>query len=139
MLLLLPKTYRSTPQTGSPGDMHHFILEAENVFHGTSKFTENLCHTDKGVRIANLRILCHFKQHGSEISAVNQPSDVCPTICNNFFLLSLSLSDCGFFFWGRGGAGVVLWCCYRVICRLNIFITIFHNYICLMSRFFQSS
>lgn len=86
-LLLLLKIYRRTPQTA--GDMLGPIFEAENVLGGSSIFTENLCHPDKGIRISNLKILCHFKHHPSEISAMNQPADVCSIVCNNLFAFFL--------------------------------------------------
>ncbi|OWM88808.1 hypothetical protein CDL15_Pgr020762 [Punica granatum] len=60
----------SITQTGMPRELD------ENVLYGPSKFTENLCHSDKGIRISTLKILCHFKMLSGEISATNQSAGI---------------------------------------------------------------
>jgi len=51
--------------------VYHPELE-EMTAESVAAFADNLCHSDKEVRISTLKILCHYKSLGEEISSVDQ-------------------------------------------------------------------
>lgn len=79
--------------------MYHPELE-EMIAESVAAFADNLCHSDKEVRISTLKILCHYKSLGEEISSVDQsaakkrkievsPTSIVDNVGNNvcFFIL----------------------------------------------------
>lgn len=71
---------------------YHPELKAEKTGAALSLFADNLCHSEKAVRVAALRILCHYEPLICDISTDNQPvqkkmkiesSQTCPTDSQN--------------------------------------------------------
>ncbi|XP_059666315.1 uncharacterized protein LOC132312087 [Cornus florida] len=51
----------------------HPELKAEKTTESLNIFAENLCHSDKGIRLSTLRVLCHYETLNSEYFAKDQP------------------------------------------------------------------
>lgn len=41
--------------------LYHPELRSDKTIDMLSIFADNLCHSDKGIRVATLRILCHYE------------------------------------------------------------------------------
>lgn len=52
---------------------YHPELKADKTVDALSLFADNLHHSEKGVRVAALRILCHYEPLICDISAEDQP------------------------------------------------------------------
>ncbi|RHN69146.1 hypothetical protein MtrunA17_Chr3g0121561 [Medicago truncatula] len=81
--------------------VYHPELE-EMIAESVAAFADNLCHSDKEVRISTLKILCHYKSLGEEISSVDQsaakkrkievsPTSIVDNVGNNPLLVLLSI------------------------------------------------
>ncbi|KAL6970992.1 hypothetical protein U1Q18_030674 [Sarracenia purpurea var. burkii] len=57
----LDSMYRSTFQEGIRNAVLHPELKAEKAMEALGIFAENLCHSDKLIRLSTLRILCHYE------------------------------------------------------------------------------
>ncbi|XP_048334306.2 uncharacterized protein LOC107422300 isoform X3 [Ziziphus jujuba] len=53
--------------------LYHPELSAERITDALSVFADNLCHWDKGIRVATLRILCHYEPLNYDTRTEDQP------------------------------------------------------------------
>ncbi|KAK9072479.1 hypothetical protein SSX86_008913 [Deinandra increscens subsp. villosa] len=65
----------STTQADDTHKKYRLELEAGKAIDAFNIFSENLCHSDKQIRLLTLRILCHYQSLNSEKSPFNQPSE----------------------------------------------------------------
>ncbi|GMH20278.1 hypothetical protein Nepgr_022119 [Nepenthes gracilis] len=90
-ILDLAKRYKSSPQIlSSVADFLDFMhgstyeantscvtrhpkLEAVKVMEALNIFAQNLCNADKRIRVATLRILCHYEPFTGEFSVLSEP------------------------------------------------------------------
>lgn len=54
---------------------YHPELEAEKVEDAVVIYADNLCHSDKAIRVSTLRILCHYEPLTYEDSTMDQPPE----------------------------------------------------------------
>ncbi|XP_043723794.1 small subunit processome component 20 homolog [Telopea speciosissima] len=62
------------PCQADSNKVFHPVLSAERALDAINIFAENLCHSDKEVRISTLKILCHYEPLDSQFSINNQPA-----------------------------------------------------------------
>ncbi|KAI3823108.1 hypothetical protein L1987_04536 [Smallanthus sonchifolius] len=65
----------STTQADGTHKKYCVELEAGKTTDAFNIFSENLCHSDKQIRLLTLRILCHYESLNSEKSPCDQPSE----------------------------------------------------------------
>lgn len=56
--------------------MLHPELKAEKATEALCVFAENLCHSDKMIRLSTLRILCHYQLINYEQSPRDEPAEI---------------------------------------------------------------
>ncbi|OMO49638.1 Down-regulated-in-metastasis protein [Corchorus capsularis] len=61
-------------QADSGKKIYHPALKGENTVDAVGNFADNLCHSDKGIRLPTLRILCHYEPLSCKISAEDLPA-----------------------------------------------------------------
>lgn len=64
---------RTTLQADTSHKKYHPELEAQKAVDAVLVFADNLCHSDKAIRVPTLRILCHYEPLSCEISTNDQP------------------------------------------------------------------
>lgn len=57
----------------SSSRLYHPELRADKNTDSLSIFADNLCHSDKRIRVATLRILCHYEPLNCDIRTEDQP------------------------------------------------------------------
>ncbi|OMO92169.1 Down-regulated-in-metastasis protein [Corchorus capsularis] len=62
-------------QADSGKKIYHPALKGENTVDALGHFADNLCHSDKGIRLPTLRILCHYEPLTCKISAEDLPAE----------------------------------------------------------------
>ncbi|OMO88554.1 Down-regulated-in-metastasis protein [Corchorus olitorius] len=61
-------------QADSGKKIYNPALKGENTVDALGHFADNLCHSDKGIRLPTLRILCHYEPLTCKISAEDLPA-----------------------------------------------------------------
>lgn len=54
---------------------YHPELKVEKAVDAVETFADNLCQSDKTIRVATLRILCHYEPYTYEVSAFDEPPE----------------------------------------------------------------
>ena len=65
--------YRSAMEADCSSQTYHPELSKEKAVEALTLFADNLHHSEKGLRVAALRILCHFEPLICDISSEDQP------------------------------------------------------------------
>ncbi|KAK0607559.1 hypothetical protein LWI29_016732 [Acer saccharum] len=69
----LDYVHGTTLQADTSHKKYHPELEAQKAVDAVLVFADNLCHSDKAIRVPTLRILCHYEPLSCEISTNDQP------------------------------------------------------------------
>ncbi|KAK0579383.1 hypothetical protein LWI29_025507 [Acer saccharum] len=69
----LDYVHGTTLQADTSHKNYHPELEAQKAVDAVLIFADNLCHSDKAIRVPTLRILCHYEPLSCEISTNDQP------------------------------------------------------------------
>ena len=99
---LLDSMHGSIIQENNGHMKFHLELKVEKAVDAFNKFSVNLSHPDKGIRVSTLRILCHYEPLNGESNV--QPvekkiqTEVSPTSyakiqCNNVLHILFSIED----------------------------------------------
>lgn len=73
---------RSRIQEDTNCEIFHRDLETRKAADAFDTFAENLCHSDKMIRVSTLRILCHYEPLNSERKEMGT-TEVSPTLDTN--------------------------------------------------------
>ncbi|KAF8392350.1 hypothetical protein HHK36_022692 [Tetracentron sinense] len=98
----LDSMYGSTGQADTSHKFFHPELVAEKIIDAIHIFSENLCNSDKGIRVSTLRLLCHYEPLDFQLCKNGQPAEMklktegsqtCheDTQCSNVLQLLLSI------------------------------------------------
>lgn len=68
--------YRPLVEAECGSRLYHPELRSDKNIDALSLFADNLCHSDKGTRVATLRILCHYEPLICDIKRVREDQPV---------------------------------------------------------------